>query len=1066
MLKKIIALVISAALLPMTYITAVKAEQVMLNEDFEAYSIGETPAGLECANSEGSVKVVQLLGNKALYNEIKTDGVYGSITKKFAAAENCLNIFSLSFRQKDFQTNGTVIMELYFKNRLAVKIFTSGKNIEYAGKTKDTVLQENYEPNVWYNIEVRISTAEKVADVFVDGRLKAQRLELLNPVYAIDELRSYSCYAPGYYIDNLSGYVSQNIKNAYITGPSVAAIPAFGQKSYEYGVYAQDEYDNEKKLDSIEYTFYPSGAEGVSCTAENGRAYITVESGAAPRNVLITADINHGEMTVSKNVAIDNTSPTSIEIIGERKIYGAANKSYAYTAVLRDENKNEVSGECVWSVENAPDGVLIDSATGVLKTSFNLAADLSFYICASCPSSGIEQKIKVITASYNTYNRDKQRMEAVKTSLDNILLYGTDPYNNTPLLADGLEKSSRTPALWRLPGGEEIAMSNLANQANLMMALDGFSALTGDNTYTQRVDDIYNYYYKNLRSETNGLFYWGGHTTIDLKKMKKAGYQDATIHEFKNHMPYLAPLFRIDKNETATMLKNVWAGHVTDWRTLTFNRHALYSKKLSLENTWDNTGIYDESTVGSLIYSSGEMPFRNAANDLLYCAYSIYENTGDETALLWAYRLLKRYNALADPQTKIGVYQFIQASQRHDPMQELEPVGRWNKIYPTPNEYTNSMYGDRAKNQFEQQFVDEGIIQEDERWKIREAYWVANGAIYKDGPLNDFKLAELFGTNSRTGKEIIKAAIEGMGSYAKLAYIPESNEFKYILSSGIDLTGYVLKTGGYYGDIGDVFSAAKVSPGFIMSFTKAYEMCGDEEEFADEKEEIWKVIRGIGKANGLGDLGEKYPGDNAKIDMLTSCAEPQIIVGLINIYRNTNDPVYLNLARRIGDNIVEKNFDGRFFVTSQNSKYVKFADNYAYILILLEAEIQHRSDEVPEFVLCEPYFHCDIQLDSGWVREKKFDRDVFWTMTQPTVFVRQIRTKTDYIELKKGEKFPLDVTVVPDDATDTSIIWTSSDGSVADTDGTDIYAYSEGVCTLEAVSADLKAKNKITVCVK
>ena len=49
-------------------------------------------------------------------------------------------------------------------------------------------------------------------------------------------------------------------------------------------------------------------------------------------------------------------------------------------------------------------------------------------------------------------------------------------------------------------------------------------------------------------------------------------------------------------------------------------------------------------------------------------------------------------------------------------------------------------------------------------------------------------------------------------------------------------------------------------------------MCGDSEEFQDDKQELWKVVRGIGKANNLGDLGETAPGDNADINIFDDAA--------------------------------------------------------------------------------------------------------------------------------------------------------------------------------------------------
>lgn len=1043
------------------------ASTVFFDEDFEQYEAGASIPAFETHNAAGTISVAEISDTKALYNSILNDGVYSTVSKKFAKAENYLNVFSLSFREKDSTSNGTAIMALYSEGMPVVKIATTGKNIEYITKTDNIVIIKDYNPNVWYDIELHVDTANKNVTVFVDGELTHERLPYLNSVHFVDEFRSYGCSSPGYYLDNIKGYVHQDLYDYEIIGNSAPAIPASGSAEYEYELVIRDTYGNNIAPDAVQYSISPSLLQGVTIKTEENTAILTVDSTTAAQSVTITAAVASMGIEESRTLSIENALPERLEISGQNKIYGS--NEYSYSAKLYNTSGTLSEGTIVWSLENAPQNVSIDSMTGLLSVSGELEDDGRFNIWAECSEAGIREKLTVATVTKKTYRRDNERLEAVKTSLDNTLKYGTDPYRGTPLIADGLDAGTLTPAIWRMTFDNEFAMSNLANQANLMMAFDAMTNLSGDSKYHDRVMDIYEYMWKHYTNEKNGLLYWGGHATIDLRSGNPKGHVGegiAETHEFKNHMVYFEPFFELDSDKAADLIKRIWASHIEDWETLTFNRHGYYTDPIDIDSTWNNTAEYDESTVGELVTSSGDMPFRNAGNDLIYTAYTLFEQTGDENGLLWAGRLLDRYNALADPDTKIGVYQFIEALQRRNPWTELEPIGMWNKIYPTPTDYASTSYGDRAKNQFEQQFVDEGIITESERWKIREAYMVGTGSIYKDGPLNDFKLAELFGKESREGKKIIKAAVEGMASYVKHAYIPETNKFKYILSSGIDLTGYVLKTGGYYGDIGTVITAETVSPGFIISYSKAYGMCGDNEEFLDDKQEIWKLIRGIGRANDLGDLGVTGPGDNADINMLTSCADPYIIVGLINLYRATGDNVYLQLARRIGDNIVAQNFNGRFFVASSSRRYIRLADNYAYILLMLEAETRNTPEAVTEFRLCEPFYHADITMDSGWKRSKRFDYADFWPSTVPSVYVREIKTSTDYVELSPGETYDLGVTVIPDDASDKSIMWSSSDEAVADTDGEKVYAYSEGVTVLRGVSSDLKAKKQVTIRVK
>ena len=1067
-MKKFISGITALTLLFVTTFAPIEAmaATIFFDESFEQCEVGASIPAFDIYSGAGTISVAEVSGNKVLYNSILNDGIYQTISKKFSKAENFLNVFSLSFREKDTASNGTAVAALYSEGTPVVKIVTAGNNIEYVTKTENVVIIEDYNPNVWYDIEIHVDTANKNVAIFADGELIAERLPYLNSVYFVDEFRSYGCSSPGYYLDNLKGYVHQDIYDYEIVGNMAPAIPASGSAQYEYELVIKDAYGNIIQPDAVIYSLSPSLVQGVSLQTENNKAVLTIESTATNQSVTINATVDSMAINEQKTLEIVDAVATSLVISGNKKIGG--NGEYSYSAKLYDATGTLSHGTIAWSIENAPENVSIDSETGLLSIKGDLEDGEIFNVCAQCNEvPALIEKLAVTTASQETYKRDNERLEAVKTSLDNTLKYGTDPYRGTPLIADGLDAGTLTPAIWSMTENVEFPMSNLANQANLMMAFDALTNLTGDTKYKDKVREIYKYMWKYYTDEATDLIYWGGHATIDLETGEARGHVgdgEPTIHEFKNHMPYLEPFFEIDPDRAADMIKRVWASHINDWKTLGFTRHGKYDVALNLDTTWNNTTAYDDSTVGQLLEKSGDMTFRNAANDLMYCAYTLFEQTGDETGLLWAGRMIERYNGVADPVTKIGTYQYYSPLQRHDPWEEIGDW--WSKVYPTPNSYTSSKYGDRARNQFEQQFVDEGIITESERWKIREAYMIGDGSIYKDGPLNDFKLAELFGIESREGKSIIKSAIEGMASFVRLAYMPETHEFRYILSSGIDLTGYVNKTGGYYGDIGKVWTPTAVSPGFIITFSRAYEMCGDTEEFSDDKQEIWKLIRGIGRANNLGDLGETAPGDNANINMMTSCSDPYIIVGLINLYRSTGDPIYLQLARRIGDNIVAKNFNGRFFVSSSSSKYIKLADSYAYILLMLEAETRNTPEAVTEFRLCEPYYHADILMDNGWQREKQFDRSVYWTMTLPSVYVREIKTNTDYVELSPGETYDLGVTVIPDDASSKTIEWSSTNEAVADTDGKTVYAYSEGVTVLRGVSSDLKAKKQVTIRVK
>jgi uncharacterized protein YjdB len=65
--------------------------------------------------------------------------------------------------------------------------------------------------------------------------------------------------------------------------------------------------------------------------------------------------------------------------------------------------------------------------------------------------------------------------------------------------------------------------------------------------------------------------------------------------------------------------------------------------------------------------------------------------------------------------------------------------------------------------------------------------------------------------------------------------------------------------------------------------------------------------------------------------------------------------------------------------------------------------------------------------------------------------------------LKAGETVTLTATVKPDDATDKTVIWSSSDGSVASVSAGVVTAHKLGTATITAKSGDKTATCSITV---
>jgi len=85
------------------------------------------------------------------------------------------------------------------------------------------------------------------------------------------------------------------------------------------------------------------------------------------------------------------------------------------------------------------------------------------------------------------------------------------------------------------------------------------------------------------------------------------------------------------------------------------------------------------------------------------------------------------------------------------------------------------------------------------------------------------------------------------------------------------------------------------------------------------------------------------------------------------------------------------------------------------------------------------------------------------SVSAKTVDVASISLSKEELTLKEGDSETITATVKPDDATDKTVTWTSSDPSVATVDGGKIEAVKEGTATVTAKAGDKTATCKVTI---
>lgn len=533
---------------------------------------------------------------------------------------------------------------------------------------------------------------------------------------------------------------------------------------------------------------------------------------------------------------------------------------------------------------------------------------------------------------------DRLRFEAVVTFADLVLEKGRDVYGekHTPLFVDGIHVDTGEPVRWRYRDHAWV-VSNMASQQNLFRTLAGLSRLTGEPRYEDAAKAAIAHMFAHQRAAC-GLLYWGGHQFVDLETNANVGEFDANCHEFKNNFPFYELLWEVDPEKTAQFIRAFWNAHVTDWSRIDMNRHGAYGRALG--NLWDHPYSAPEP-----FFESDGLTFINAGNDLIYAGGMLYHLAREEGALTWALRLAGQYVGARHPETKLGVYQYSQPKRhREPPTDEDDP------------RFTYSTYGDRAQRQFGPEFGEialEGNLLNGHR------------GIYTNNAIVQLRLAQSLGDR---GAQLLEWTREGMHAYARHAYDADSNTLKPLWADGTSLSGFAIPRFGYFGKKGTVFKPVSAGMDMLFSYAMGYRLTGDRV--------LWETARGIARGHGLGDLGER-PGEGVSVNLETGNADPVAIFALAELYHGTDCRDYLELARRIGGNIVEAHFHHGFFLPSERHVHACFDALEPLALLTLEAALRGEPGAVPAYNGGRGYIHGRYE---GLGRTR--DATAIWSVTR------------------------------------------------------------------------------------
>ena len=510
-------------------------------------------------------------------------------------------------------------------------------------------------------------------------------------------------------------------------------------------------------------------------------------------------------------------------------------------------------------------------------------------------------------------NESTKYLSAVREFADNVLKYGKDTYGprHTPLFVDGLNVYTHEPVKWIASNGDKWILSNLASQQNLFRTLDGLTEITGDPKYRQAAMEAIEYAFANLRAP-NGLLYWGVGISYDAQADKPCGMG---IHSLKSNYPYYKLMWEVDQRATRKFIEAYWSTHILDWSNLRLDRGVSVDKPLGL--VWDQ-----EYKGGPVFFQNSGLSFFTAGSDLFCAAGFLGEASGDDKPLVWAKRLMHRYVESRNPGVGISGTLYT----------------RWRE--------------DRAQAQFSEDFREHRVLEgtlfpshpeigDPAQWERYPSFvFVAPGIRYSS-TIAPWASALLLGDMlDADGRKFTQWALEELTARGKVGYRKKDNSFIPMLTDGTSLEGYVCKKSGYYGSKGTVFVPIPAVPIDFWAYALAYRLTGD--QF------MWDMARNIASGHGFGDIGftaESSP----QLETATDRWSPYTLLGFIELYKRTENQEFLQIARRIGDNLLADRFHEGFFVPSDKHIYTKFGTIEHLALLHLHAALGQTFSSVPKF---------------------------------------------------------------------------------------------------------------------
>jgi hypothetical protein len=279
--------------------------------------------------------------------------------------------------------------------------------------------------------------------------------------------------------------------------------------------------------------------------------------------------------------------------------------------------------------------------------------------------------------------------------------------------------------------------------------------------------------------------------------------------------------------------------------------------------------------------------------------------------------------------------------------------------------YTNSGCGDRVARQFR----DFGAIARESN-----VQWKNTQAVYVDNILMLLEAADKYGIDYYV--DWAKQYIEGYLDYTYIR-IDGQNMIIPMFNDGTVVYGYITPEAGYYGPSNMRIGYVEMPTTYLLPILRTILMIDADQD----KVKLWTYFREIVETFGLGDVGP-LGGTAPNLNLDTSIDDPFALMTMIELYNATKVKDYLDVARTIGNNIVNEKFHRGFFVDSEIMLYSRLDQPDTLALLILDGVIRGiDSNDMPYYLADSGYIHGYLLADDGVTEDRSYTHRYIYNKT-------------------------------------------------------------------------------------